>query len=207
MDAAFDRVLSRYSARLEEEMRMMTTESERLALDRDQLLLPVGEEAGRFLHALIVARGATRILELGTSYGYSTLFLADAARQTGGKVVSMDVAADKQEYARRELEEAGLDGFVEFRTGDAIQLLNEAEGPFEFVLLDIWKNLYIPCFEAFRPNLADNAIVAADNMIMPPTAKAAAEAYRQVVREADEFQTILLPIGSGIELSCVWRSG
>jgi predicted O-methyltransferase YrrM len=201
MDQAFDQVLARYTARMAEETRRIADAPERIAAERDQLLLAVGEKVARVLHALIVASGATRILELGTSYGFSTLFLADAARATGGRVLSMDVAADKQAYARSELAQAGLDGFVDFAAGDAIELLREAEGPFDFVLLDIWKDLYVPCLEVLRPRLAPGALIAADNMLQPEAARPAAERYRTAVRESGEFQSVLLEIGSGVELS------
>jgi predicted O-methyltransferase YrrM len=203
MDQAFERVFKRYSERLQQEAQAMA-EPGRLMRDRDQFLLAVGEKAAWFLHSLIIARGATRILELGTSYGYSTLFMAEAARRTGGRVVTMDVAREKQDYARRELAEAGLDSFVEFRAGDALDLLRQADGPWDFVLLDIWKDVYVPAFELLRPKLAANAIVAADNMLQPEMARPDAEKYRAAVRAASEFQSVLLPIGQGIELSCVW---
>lgn len=109
--------------------------------------------------------------------------------------------------ARRELADAGLDSYVEFQCGDALALLDRTEGPFDFVLLDIWKDLYIPCFERFLPKLADNGIIAADNMIEPASARADAERYRAAVRTHPELQTVLLPIGQGIELSCLWRKG
>lgn len=205
MDQAFQTVLARYNARLSAERELLASEPDRLLRDRDAFLLAIGEDAARFLHALIVARGARNILELGTSYGYSTIFFADAARRTGGKVLSMDRSAEKQEHARRSLIEAGLEDYVEFRTGEALELLKDATGPFDFVLLDIWKGLYIPCFKLFRPKLANNAVVAADNMLRPLVTRPQAEAYRAAVRAAKEFQTVLLPIGQGIELSCVWR--
>lgn len=206
MDEKFDRVLARYTARMQEERRILTEQPHRVGEIRDQLLLAVGEDAARSLHALAVARGAKLILELGTSYGYSTLFFADAARRTGGRVITMDVAADKQAYARRELAEAGLDSYVEFQCGDALDLLDRTQGPFDFVLLDIWKDLYIPCFERFLPKLADRGIIAADNMIEPVSARADAERYRAAVRSHPELQTVLLPIGQGIELSCLWKN-
>jgi predicted O-methyltransferase YrrM len=207
MDQAFDRVLARYSERMEQEARMMAEEPHRLMEMRDQLLISVGLEVGHFLHALVIARGAKTLLELGTSYGYSTLFLADAARATGGKVISMDVAADKQAYAKRELADAGLDTFVDFQTGDALELLEAADEPFDFVLLDIWKDVYIPSFEIFRHKLSENAVIAADNMLEPKMARPDAAAYRAHVRTCPEFQTMLLPIGQGIELSCLWAKG
>src|SRR5688572_21163023 len=72
---------------------------ETIGARRDEFLLPVGRAVGNFLRALAVGRSAKTILELGTSYGYSTLFLADGARQAGGRVISIDSEQGKQDYA------------------------------------------------------------------------------------------------------------
>jgi predicted O-methyltransferase YrrM len=174
---------------------------------RDEFLLPVGPEVGWFLHSLILARRPARILELGTSYGYSTLFLADAAREIGATVITMDLADYKQAEARANIARAGLAEVVDFRLGDAVALIHEDPGPFDFVLLDIWKDLYIPCLKAFHPKLSDEAIVAADNMIEPAFVREDARTYRAAVRALPDMQSALLPIGSGIELSVRWRPG
>ena len=206
MDKRFEKVLARYKARIEKEAKIWASQTpEAQLLRRDEFLLSVGEEAARFLHALAVGRRAQRIIELGTSYGYSTLFLADAARQTGGKVVTFELSAEKQSYARKQLAEAGLAEFVEWRMGDAVALLKETAGPIDFALIDLWKELYVTCFELLYPKLADNAILAADNMIIPKDARPQAEAYRRAVRAKGDLQSVLLPIGLGIELSCLWR--
>jgi predicted O-methyltransferase YrrM len=173
----------------------------------DELLLPVGPEVGWFLHSLILARRPARILELGTSYGYSTLFLADAAKQTSGTVISMDLADYKQAEARSQLTKAGLADAVDFRLGDAGALIREDPGPFDLVLLDIWKDLYLLCLDAFYPKLSDEAIIAADNMVYPDMARPDVRKYRAAVRALPDLQTVLLPIGSGIELSVKWRAG
>jgi predicted O-methyltransferase YrrM len=208
MDAKFDQVLAKYTKRIEAEDELWRTENPgALYARRDDFLLSVGEDVGRFLHALIIARGAKVIVELGTSYGYSTLFLADAARQTGGKVHSFEIAVDKQNYARAQLAEAGLADHVEWRMGDAVALLDQIEDGVEFVLIDLWKELYIPCFEKLYPKLANNAVIAADNMLEPAMSRPDAEAYRAAVGACPDIQSVLLPIGSGIELSCLWRSG
>jgi predicted O-methyltransferase YrrM len=208
MDAKFDQVLAHYTRRIEAEDKLWRTENPgTLFARRDDFLLPVGEEVGRFLHALIIARGAKVIVELGTSYGYSTLFLADAARQTGGKVHSFELSADKQDYARAQLAAGGLVDYVEWHLGDAVALLDEISDGVEFVLIDLWKDLYIPCFEKLYPKLANNGVIAADNMLEPAMSRPDAEAYRSVVRACADLQTVLLPIGSGIELSCLWRVG
>jgi predicted O-methyltransferase YrrM len=172
---------------------------------RDDFLLPVGTEVGAFLHALVIGREARAVLELGTSYGYSTLFLADAARECGAKVVSIDVDPAKQAYAGQMLARAGLREQVEFRCGDAVALLAEDRGPWDVVLLDIWKDMYVSCFEAVYPALAEEAIIVSDNMIYPEGARDAVRAYRAAVNAKPDLQTALLPLGSGIEVSARWN--
>jgi len=174
---------------------------------RDEFLLPVGAAAGGFLRSLAVARAPERILELGTSYGYSTLFLADAARACGAMVVSVDLDARKQDYAAAMLERAGLAGHVEFRCGDALDVIAADPGEFGLVLLDIWKNLYLPCFEAVYPKLAEEGVLVSDNMIQPASAREAVRAYRAAVKAKPDLQSVLLPLGSGIELTVKWSAG
>jgi predicted O-methyltransferase YrrM len=174
---------------------------------RDEFLLPVGPEVGAFLHALIMARKPKRILELGTSYGYSTLFLADAARAVDATVITIELAEHKQAYARDMIRKAGLLHFVDFRLGDAVALITADPGPFDFVLLDIWKDMYLPCFDAFYEKLSEEAIITADNMVYPDMARPDVRKYRAAIKEKADLQTTLLPIGSGIELSVKWTAG
>jgi predicted O-methyltransferase YrrM len=178
-----------------------------LGARRDDFLLPVGADVGAFLHALVIGRRAKTVLELGTSYGYSTLFLADAARMCGAKVVSIDVDQAKQAYAGQMLERAGLREHVELRCGDAVSLLADDPGPWDVVLLDIWKDAYVACFEAVYPALAEEAIIVSDNMVLPQGAREAVRAYRAAVKAKPDLQTVLLPLGSGIEVSVKWSSG
>jgi predicted O-methyltransferase YrrM len=200
-------VYADYEARnVAEQLRQSTLGASNFEL-RDEFLLPVGPEVGTFLHALILAKRPKRILELGTSYGYSTLFFADAARAVGATVITMELADWKQAHAKEQIARAGLSDVVEFRLGDAVEMINADPGPFDFILLDIWKELYLPCFDAFYPKLSDEAIIAADNMIFPPQARDDVRRYRAAVQGKGDLQTTLLPIGSGIELSVKWVAG
>jgi predicted O-methyltransferase YrrM len=205
MDSKFQKLLAHYHARMANEALLMKSDPAGFSRRRDEFLLAVGPDVGQLLHALIIGRGAKRILELGTSYGYSTAFLADAARETGGRVFSMDLAANKQQYARTQLEEAGLAAQVEWMLGDATQMLKGLNGPFDFVLVDLWKDLYVPCLNLFYSKLAPNAVIVADNMLFPEMVRADAEAYRAAVKAKGNLQSLLLPIGNGIELSCLWN--
>ncbi len=205
MTEAFDRVLARYNERAEQEQSVWETSPGEIFARRDEFLLHVGSEVAEFLLSLTVARGARRLVELGTSYGYSTLFLAEAARRTGGRLTTFELSEDKQAYARAQIEEAGLADHVEWKLGDAVAMLEDLPQGIDFVLIDLWKELYVPCFEKIYPKLAENAVIAADNMLTPEMARPEAEAYRAAVRRKSDLQTALLPIGSGIELSILWR--
>lgn len=205
MNEAFDAVLADYNARaaIEEEQQRNGDPRTSLAA-RDNYLLHVGEEAARLLHAMIVGHRSQVIVEVGTSYGYSTLFLADAARITGGRVFTLEVAAQKQAHAREQLERAGLADRVEWLTGDALELLTAIQARFDFVLLDVWKELYVPCLERIAPRMVKGGILAADNMLFPEAVRAQAQEYRSAIRRLPEVTSTLLPIGQGIEVSTFW---
>jgi predicted O-methyltransferase YrrM len=137
---------------------------------------------------------------LGTSYGYSTVWLAEAARETGGRVASLELADYKAKYAREALERAGLADHVDIHLGSAVEILPRLAGPYDFVLIDLWKELYVACLDLVYPKLARGALIAADNMIYPEVSRADAANYQRRIRQL-EFDSVLLPIGSGVELS------
>ncbi len=192
------RVLARLEARMEQEAKLLRAGG---ALDMDRFMLPVGRDAGRLLNLLVKLGGCTRILEVGTSVGYSTLWLAEAAAATGGHVISTESLAAKHREARDNLAEAGLDARVEMHTGDALATIRRHAGPFDFALIDLWKNLYVPSLEAMAPKLAPGALIAADNMLVPASSRRSAGIYRRFVARQPELDTVLLPIANGIELT------
>jgi predicted O-methyltransferase YrrM len=201
---AVDLVFAEYERRNTDERAKAAALGSKLFAHRDEFLLPVGREVGWFLHSLVLAKRPARVLELGTSYGYSTLFLADAVAQVGGTLITMELAYYKQAAARAMIEKAGIAAGVDFRLGDAVAMINADPGPFDLVLLDIWKDRYVPCLRAFYPKLADEGIIAADNMIEPTVVREDAREYRAAVASLPDMRTTLLPIGSGIELSVKW---
>jgi predicted O-methyltransferase YrrM len=207
LDEALRSVLAEYEARATREDEMWEAMTpEEAGRRRDEMLLPVGRAAGALLNLLIKEAGATRILEVGSSYGYSTHWLADGARATAGAVTSLELQAAKTEYALARLARAGLAGFVEFRIGDALASLRALSGPFDFVLIDLWKDLYVPVFELLYPKLAAGAVIVADNMVYPESAQVHARAYRERVRQAPGMTSVLLSVGNGLEVSR-FRSG
>ena len=200
VDPVIERVLADFERRAEEELRRNFAPGAP-GTNLDDLLLSVGREAGILLYLLASGGKARRILELGTSYGYSTVWLAAAARATGGKVLSLELRDFKIEHARQALTRAGLSTRVEFHEGDCLETLKTLPGPFDFVLLDVWKDLYLPCFELVHPKLAPGGIIAADNMLLPEVVRPQAEAYRARVRQAGDLDSVLIDVGNGIEIS------
>ena len=199
VDPVIERVLADFERRADEEHRR--TYAPGTTQDRDELLLSVGREAGTMLYLLATGGQCRRILELGSSFGYSTVWLGAAARNTGGKVLSLELRENKIESARQALTRAGLSTRVEFHAGDCLESLRSLPGPFDFVLLDVWKDLYVPCFELVHPKLAPGGVICADNMIEPESARPHAEAYRARVRKAGDMDSVLVNVGNGIEIS------
>ena len=116
-------------------------------------------------------------------------------------MISLDVADYKQAEAAKALAAAGLDGIVEFHAGDALQIIPRLDGPFDFVLVDLWKDLYGPCLELFLPKLAPGALIVADNMLQPADSRDDALRYRRLVRSKPGLSSVLLPVGQGLEVS------
>jgi predicted O-methyltransferase YrrM len=202
MERAVRAVIEEYETRAQREDELWGKLSEEdLRRRLDEFLLPVGRAAATLLNLIVREGKAHSILEVGSSYGYSTTWLAEAARAVGGKVVSLELRAAKTEYARAQLKRAGLEGYVEFRVGDALATLAQLTGPFDFVLIDLWKDLYVAVFDLVYPKLAPGAIIVADNMLNPPTARVHAEAYRERVRAAPAMASVLLAVGNGLEVS------
>ena len=163
-----------------------------VALDRDKAL---------FCYLLCRSLRATRIVEAGTSYGVSTLYLAAAVRDNqvdNGVVVGTEHEPRKAEIARANFKKAGLNDYIDLREGDLRQTLQDVGGPVDFMLVDIWE-VALPALELVAPNLRPGAIVACDN-----TAVDAAE-YKDYFaflnNPINRFQTMTVPFEGGLELS------
>jgi predicted O-methyltransferase YrrM len=165
----------------------------------DQRMRAIGPETGRVLHALTASLDQPRILEIGTSFGYSTLWFADAARKAAGRVITLEKHAYKSDYAQGMAQRAGLAEHIDFRIGDALELIPSLSDRFDLVFIDLWKDLYQPALEAVIPKLKPNAIIVADNMIRPGSEEI--RAYGRAVRAVKGMRSLLLPIGTGLEIS------
>ncbi len=158
--------------------------------ERHRNLEPASAE---FICALAAGCAARRLLEIGGSSGLSTIALAAAARETGGRLVSIEIERTRQEQARQRLKDLGLADHVDFVLADAGQVLGQHAG-LEFVLIDCEKDDYERFLAMLR--LSPGAIVVADNILSHDLWH-----YVDAVRAYPGVESVTLPIGKGLEVS------
>jgi predicted O-methyltransferase YrrM len=129
-----------------------------------EFYIPVTPEAGRLLYSLVRATRPATIVEFGMSFGISAVHLAAAVRDNGaGRVVTTELSETKITAAKQTFAETGLDDVITILEGDALSTLSDVTGPVDFVLLDGWKDLYLPVLELLEPRLSPGVLVIADN--------------------------------------------
>jgi predicted O-methyltransferase YrrM len=164
-----------------------------VALDRDK---------AEFCYGLCRAIGARRIVELGTSYGVSTLYLAAAVRDNGGgTVIGTEYEPDKAKAARGNFAAAGLEAFIELREGDLRETLKTIEGPIDFALFDIWTEMALPALKLIAPHLRTGAVVCADNTASPRGRSGYAAFFAYIHDPANGLRTMTLPFEGGLEMT------
>ena len=164
--------------------------------DRLQRFRNVEPESAALMAVLIKATGAQRLLEIGTSNGYSTIWLADAAAATGGRLVSVEVDPERTALARRNLERAGLS--AELRTEDAGDTLERAEdGAWDFVFLDAERPAYASYWPALVRTLAPSGLLAVDNVL---SHEHQLVEFTAIVDADERVTSALVPIGAGLRL-------
>jgi predicted O-methyltransferase YrrM len=216
-DSKLQRLLSRLHARSDEQVASMKsfyahrtadgeppTDAEIKAFRADKLVA-LDRDKAEFCYQLCRAGNARRIVEVGTSYGVSTLYLAAAVRHNvqaaggDGVVIGTEYEPEKARAARAHFDEAGLSAFIDLREGDLRETLKEVEGPVDFVLMDVWIAMAWPALELIAPHLQPGAVVICDNTEEHRRDYAAYFAFLE--NPANRFRTMTLPFGGGLEFS------
>lgn len=166
--------------------------------ERSKKMLNLEPDTARFLYILLRSSRRTRILEIGTSNGYSTIWLAWAASATGGHVVSIDRDAHKQVLAEANLLRAELREVVDLVCGDATQVVADLPGPFDCVFFDADRYSAPAQLNLLLPKLAPGALLLADNALSHPGEIAA---YLQALESLPDIDRVVLPIGKGLSLA------
>lgn len=163
--------------------------------------LNVSENDGRVLHDLIVKRGYTRALEIGTSTGHSGVWIAWALAKTGGKLTTVEIDPRRHQTAVANFKDAGLSGYIDARLGDAHQIVPELAGPFDFVFSDADKDWYKNYFVAVWPKVLPGGCFTAHNV--SGRAQGGIADFLAHVRSLPDGQTTIDTSGrEGISISC-----
>lgn len=171
------------------------------SFDPDRFALAAGPDSAALLNLVIRVSGARHVVEVGTSIGYTAVWMGEAARANGGRVLGMEAVPSKHEQAKRHVEQAGLGDVVEVRLGDAKAIVREVPGPIDVAFVDAWKDDYIEYFDVLLPKLRVGGCIIADNITFPPMFEETMKRYVAHVRAKPNVRSHTIPIGSGLEFS------
>ena len=157
----------------------------------------VPPESAHFLHMMVIAIHATRILEIGTSNGYSTIWLALAAKSIDGGVATIENDPKKVIMARKNFLQAGMSKTIELWQGDAAMMLKRHSGLFDLVFIDAAKEEYLKYYRVALPMTRQFGLLIADNAI---SHAAQMRDFLDFVAQDPHVQSTLLPIGSGLQV-------
>jgi predicted O-methyltransferase YrrM len=187
------------------ELRTMLKELEDHAAAHDAVetehsrkLLNLEPDTAQLVSILARSSGARRLLEIGTSNGYSTIWLAASIGPKGGRVTSIDRSPEKQALARENLSKAGLLEYVDLRCGDATEVVATLPGPFDFVFFDADRKSAPDQLTLLLPKLAPVALILADNVLSHPAEIAD---YLAVVQSLKRLQHVVVPVGKGLSIA------
>ena len=152
-------------------------------LDFKDAYLSISKAQGHDLIKLIADNKLKRIVEFGTSFGISTLFLAQGVMDTGGHIITTELIDSKAKKAMDNFERAGVSNLIDVRIGDAMQTLKNHDEPIDLLVLDGWKDLYLPLFQMLEPHFHNNTFIYVDNAEM-----AEVKAFINVIRQNSRYQ-------------------
>ena len=169
----------------------------------------ISKNIGTFYDILLKSISAKRILEIGTSVGYSGLWFADAVMsntQSEGQIITIDREKFKIDNATRNFEEAGVSSLIKIREGEASKILHEikeefVEDYFDFIFIDADKESYIEYFDLCLPLVRKGGIVAADNILLPERFNEIMADYLSHIRKNPNVQSVTVPIDNGEEVT------
>lgn len=215
MDSRILRVLSR----LEEQ-----SNRERLLEDvpPENMILPITSDTGMFFNIMLKAMKASRILEIGTSAGYSTLWFADAILQSNimnkleieKRIITIDIDHSKVSIAKKNFDDAGVKGIIDIIEGHATEVLRQlqinyqndirlksANSLFDFVFIDADKENLMDYFDLSIPMVKVGGIIATDNMLYPEDYRPKMIKYANYLRNKSNIESVTVPIGNGEEIT------
>ncbi|MDX1441206.1 MAG: O-methyltransferase [Nitrosopumilaceae archaeon] len=170
-------------------------------------VLAIGRDTGMFYNILLQTIKAKKVLEIGMSTGYSTMWFAEAVSKNDGKIISIDQDEKKINRAKTNFAKAELTNFVEIIHGNALEIISKIKKDhksfesFDFVFIDADKERYIHYFDEVLPLVKKGGLIAADNILFPERFQKFTGPYVEHVKKNPNVRTVTIPIDNGEELS------
>jgi len=164
-------------------------------------MMNVAPAEGQYLYDLVKKLNAKRVLEIGTSNGYSGIWFAMALRETGGKLITLDIDEGRRSLALRNFKTTGFDDIVDSRLGDALKILPTLQGPFEVVFVDAWKPDYKKYLDFTLPMVPSGGVIVAHNVDSHPQEMAE---FLEAIKSSAQLKTEWVKVGSA-GMSVSWK--
>lgn len=169
-------------------------------------MLAITADTGMFFSILLKSIKARRVLEIGMSSGFSTLWFADALIENKGKIITMEENPKKIEWAKKNFQQAGVDGMIKIMEGKALDVLRKlGSKKFDFVFIDADKENILEYFRLALPMTRVGGIIAVDNMLYPERYLRHMSKYAKYVQSMPGVQSVTVPIGMGEEITLKLR--
>lgn len=164
--------------------------------DRLRRYRNIEAESAKLLGMVVRTQQSKQILEIGTSTGYSTLWLAEAAKSVGGKVQTLEINAFRSAQAKKYAEEFGLESFIDFWVGDASDYLAQATESYDLILLDAERGCYVSYWNDLKRLLqfSGNTLIV-DNVI---SHAAEVKDFLELIKADENYMSTILPVGAGL---------
>lgn len=176
------------------------------AIPFSQKMLAITPKIGKFYNILLRGTKSTRILEIGTSVGYSTIWFAEAIRDMpDSKIITIDSDAKKIQRAKKNFEDAGVADIILQRHGPALDVISQLQEKFDFVFIDADKENYVQYFDAVFPMIKVGGLIGADNILFPERYRDMISVYLNHIRNNPKVISETIPIDNGEELTLKLR--
>lgn len=180
------------------ELERQGRENDARQADRPRKMLNLQPETAQLVSILAGSSKATRVLEIGTSNGYSTIWLAAAVAPVSGRVTSIDRNPDKHVLARENLRRAGLLDRVDLLVGEAAEVIRRLQGPFDLVFFDADRTSAPDQLSVLLPKLAPEVLLLADNTLSHPEEIAG---YLAAIDRLERCEHTVVPVGKGLSIA------